>query len=222
MSRKYSIRNRFDDRILFAGVFESPADLLKAAVAAKVDLRTCSFPFAFDFSCAELSGVDFSYADLFSVRFDGANLDRACFRRADLRMASFAGCDLRDTVLEGADLRHTNLCGAQLDPVFAASLSVVSEGDVIGWKKCHNGVVVKLLIPAAARRSNGTGRKCRAEYVKVLALFPEVSAAFSLHDGTRYEVGKTVRCVPRFDEDRWNECSAGIHFFLTEEEARAF
>ena len=33
-----------------------------------------------------------------------------------------------------------------------------------------------------------------------------------------YEVGQTVS-VPDFDEYRWNECSTGIHFFVTFAEA---
>lgn len=33
-----------------------------------------------------------------------------------------------------------------------------------------------------------------------------------------YRVGEVVE-VPDFDEDRWNECAAGIHFFITREEA---
>ena len=33
-----------------------------------------------------------------------------------------------------------------------------------------------------------------------------------------YEVGKTVS-VKDFDENRWNECSTGIHFFITRDEA---
>lgn len=33
-----------------------------------------------------------------------------------------------------------------------------------------------------------------------------------------YRVGEIVR-VNNFDEDRWNECSTGIHHFITREEA---
>jgi len=31
-----------------------------------------------------------------------------------------------------------------------------------------------------------------------------------------YKVGKIVE-VESFDEDRWNECSRGIHFFMNKE-----
>ena len=33
-----------------------------------------------------------------------------------------------------------------------------------------------------------------------------------------YEVGKIVS-VDNFDDDRWNECAPGIHFFINREEA---
>jgi hypothetical protein len=33
-----------------------------------------------------------------------------------------------------------------------------------------------------------------------------------------YRVGETVE-VKDFDDDRWNECSTGIHFFITRDEA---
>jgi hypothetical protein len=36
-----------------------------------------------------------------------------------------------------------------------------------------------------------------------------------------YKVGKTIE-VKNFDENRWNECSAGIHFFMTFDEAKNY
>ena len=33
-----------------------------------------------------------------------------------------------------------------------------------------------------------------------------------------YHIGETVE-VPDFDDNRWNECAPGIHFFITREEA---
>jgi len=36
-----------------------------------------------------------------------------------------------------------------------------------------------------------------------------------------YKVGETIE-VLNFDEDRWNECSTGIHFFLSKEQAKQY
>ena len=33
-----------------------------------------------------------------------------------------------------------------------------------------------------------------------------------------YEVGKVIE-VKGYDDNRWNECSTGIHFFITRDEA---
>lgn len=35
---------------------------------------------------------------------------------------------------------------------------------------------------------------------------------------TQYHVGEIVR-VDNFDDNRWRECSTGIHFFMTRDEA---
>lgn len=49
-----------------------------------------------------------------------------------------------------------------------------------------------------------------------------LSSVTSNYDKTFiYEIGKTVK-VDDFDDDRWNECSTGIHFFLTREEAESY
>ena len=46
-----------------------------------------------------------------------------------------------------------------------------------------------------------------------------VECAISKHDsGFAYRIGDTVS-VDNFDENRWNECAPGIHFFITREEA---
>ena len=49
-----------------------------------------------------------------------------------------------------------------------------------------------------------------------MALYQE---AVSNYDNSfAYNVGEVVT-VENFDENRWEECSAGIHFFITREEA---
>ena len=82
-------------------------------------------------------------------------------------------------------------------------------------------MIVKLVIPADARRVNALGsRKCRAEFADVL----EVSSGgigYGMHDGTRYIAGQRV--VPdSYDDSDRIECSHGIHFFITREEAEEY
>lgn len=163
-----------------------------------------------------LCRADLRYADL-----RGADLSRADLSRADLR-----GADLRR-----ADLSCANLYGAKLSELTVAQTSILpDEGDIIGWKKAialdGAPIIVKLLIPPDAQRSNATGRKCRASTARVLDLqdkqgnsLPPDTTAYSSYDADfTYKKGETVH-VEDFDTNRWNECAPGIHFFITRIEA---
>ena len=80
---------------------------------------------------------------------------------------------------------------------------------------------MKLLVGKKAKRSNATGRKCRAEYVKVLAVIG-AEVGISKHDNkTEYRAGAIVQC-DKWEEDRWVECGGGIHFFITRIEAENY
>jgi hypothetical protein len=168
-----------------------------------------------DLSRADLSGANLYIANLRDANLRGANLRGANQRGADLR-----GADLGGANLGGANLYIANLGGANLPKLIEAQLSILPDGDIIGWKKCRGDIVVKLLIPSAAKRSNSTGRKCRADLVEVLEIFG-ADKAYSEYDNTEYVVGATIRCH-KWDENRWKECSGGIHFFITREEAEKY
>ena len=151
-----------------------------------------------------------------------ANLVGADLRGANLRGANLEGASLEGASLWGANLRGANLRGAKnIPPLAAAQTSITPEGALIGWKKCHDGVLVKLRIPEAARRSNATGRKCRAEFVEVLEVIGAAVGVSQYSSDVTYTVGATVR-ADAWCEDRWQECAGGIHFFLTREEAEAY
>lgn len=48
--------------------------------------------------------------------------------------------------------------------------------------------------------------------------YPDIQVSSQYDSSFIYRVGETVE-VPDFDENRWNECSTGIHFFITRQEA---
>ena len=163
-----------------------------------------------------------------------ADLCGANLRGANLRDADLCGADLRDADLCGANLRDADLCGADLRGAKADErtamyhLACPEEGTFIGFKKCQSYegevVLVKLEIPEDAKRSSATTRKCRCSKAKVISITgiksgKDYEVAFSQRDSRfTYRIGETV--VPdSFDEDRWNECSNGIHFFITKQEA---
>lgn len=131
--------------------------------------------------------------------------------------------------LSGATLRGANLCGADLcgvrynEQTAYYAMQCPEKGAYIGYKKAE-GKIVELEIQADAKRSSSTTRKCRASKAKVLSItsingkehFEEAKS--SRDQSFVYRVGETVE-VKDFDEDRWNECSTGIHHFITRQEA---
>ena len=199
-----------------------------------------------------LEGVDLSGADLTGANLKGANLEGANLEYTDLFGANLFGTNLKGTNLKGAYLYDANLEGANLEDanLFGANLSNISmeninlsnikvneetkffslqcpeEGSFVGWKKCRRHTIVKLLITEDSLRSSATTNKCRASKVKVLNIYSkhneEIESAVSFHDSYFvYKKGETI-VIKNYDENRWNECSTGIHFFMTKEEAENY
>ena len=100
------------------------------------------------------------------------------------------------------------------------------EGAFIGYKKCRGGRIVQLEVPEDAKRSSAYERKCRCSRAKVLNIWTpdgeEAREAVSIQKYSFvYHKGETVE-VSDFDDDRFNECSSGIHLFMTSEEAENY
>jgi hypothetical protein len=175
-----------------------------------------------DGSRANLSRANLYGANLYGANLSGANLYGANLYGANLSGANLYGANLSGANLYGANLSGANLYGAKNELNARLQTQIVpDEGAFIGFKKCRGEKIVKVLIPAEAKRSNATGRKCRAEFVEVLEVFGD-EPAISSHDGkTEYRKGATVRCDSWCD-DRWQECAGGIHFFITRAEAERY
>ena len=184
-----------------------------------------------------LHDADLRYAYLCGADLHDADLHDADLHDADLRYANLSHADLSDANLSHADLSDANLSHANHVQLSIAKTSILpDEGDIIGWKKAWTddtmppkSVIVKLLIPADAQRSNATGRKCRASKARVLDLqdkqgnsLPPDTTAYSGHDTDfTYKKGETIH-VENFDTNRWKECAPGIHFFITRIEAAEY
>lgn len=143
-------------------------------------------------------------------------------KRADLCGADLCGADLYEADLCGADLRRveTNECTAFFH------LQCPEKGIYTAFKKAGD-CIVELEITADAMRSSATTRKCRASKAKVISITSvngekSVESIASNYDSSFiYKVGETAE-VPDFDTDRWNECTAGIHHFITRAEAEQY
>ena len=155
----------------------------------------------------------------------GADLRRADLRRADLSGANLSGANLRDADLRDANLGGANLSYADISDANANEKTSMffsqcpTDGSFIAWKKA-GGKIIKLEVCEDAKRSSSTSLKCRCSKAKVLEIQElngeksNIKSIASNHDRSFwYNVGEIVE-VSYFDENRWNECASGIHFFI--------
>ena len=149
----------------------------------------------------------------------GADLQGANLRGANLRGAHLQEADLQEAHLQGAHLRWADLQGANLQEADLPHYQIPQHGELRVYKKV-DGKIVHLLIPSWAKRTASlVGRKCRASVVKVLAIEGDHPVTSSNNGPeTTYKIGGYVY-PDRYNPDPRIECSNGIHFFLTREEA---
>jgi len=191
-----------------------------------------------DLSKAKLSGANLYMADLYKANLSGADLSEADLSRAKLFEADLFGAKLSEANLYMADLSRADLCGANLSrahlsranlseadlseaDLSKADLSEADlpyfqicpqEGSFVAYKKVDTGVI-KIEVPAEANRTSSlVGRKCRAEFVKVL------EGSGKSGRGGYYIEGKTYY-PDSYDDDIRVECTHGVHFFMTRREA---
>lgn len=187
-----------------------------------------------DLSNIDLSDADLRYVDLSNSNLNNTDLRCANLSNANLRHTDLSNTNLRHTDLSNADLSYSNLSNADLRYANLSNIKInyrtlgyhlacPEEGSFIGYKKA-NKHLIKLLILEDSKRSSATTLKCRCDKAKVLSITniktgKEISKIASDYDKNFiYKVGKIVE-VKDFDEDRWNECSTGIHFFINKENA---
>ena len=137
-----------------------------------------------------------------------------------------------------------NNCKQLVECTFTKPIPLMcpEEGEFIAFKQCiyedsliKTCCIVKLLIPSDAKRSSAFGNKCRSDKAEVLAIYDvdgnelkntsEVYSHMKLNGRfkgrTAYKIGEMVYSDD-FDENRFNECSHGIHFFMSFDEARDY
>lgn len=154
--------------------------------------------------------------------FSQSNLNSCAFIDANLLTTRFPFSSLQEATFDRDTIISKNLeASLTILPAFGTSF--------VGWKLCKHDKIVKLLIPADARRSNSTSRKCRAEKVVVLEIQdkegnvkPNGAEAYSMYyPFFAYKQGEVVTSY-FWGDHRWTTCAPGIHFFLTREEVVAY
>ena len=183
-----------------------------------------------DLSDADLSNTSLRYTDLSNSKLTNTNLSNAKLVNTELEYTDLRNANLSNTDLDSIKLKYTNLSNANLHNInmYVTTAFILpqcpSEGSFVAWKKAGN-MIVKLLVTEDAKRSSATTLKCRCSKARVLRIenidgseskLQEVASSYD--DEFIYRVGETVE-VEDFDDNRWNECSSGIHFFIAREMA---
>ena len=166
---------------------------------------------------ADLSNTDFSYA-----KFNGADLSCTNLSGANLRCADFSYADLSNSVFHNTLINQAYFITAKNIPPLPMNLP---SGEFIGWKAFPNGLIAKLKILKDSKRSQATTNKCRCDKALVLEFQNINGSKADLVEYTNtnfikctYKVGEVVY-ADSWDNNRWNECSHGIHFFMDRETA---
>lgn len=253
-----------------------------------INILNCNFDSAWcgntDFSETTFDGGSYKWAhidncDFCRAQFYSCIFVKTYFSDCNFRKASFGNCSFINCTFENCDLgfgssRTPDFYGGEIKNcvnVPPIPMACPENGEFIGYKKAIVGdedniytssVIVKLKIPAKAKRSSALGRKCRCSEAKVVAIYDITRARYAFAPGpaefvkergivgvdsvwrkslgkeldpyvvayskfanrvqglsqVRYKVGETVR-ADKWDDDRFNECSHGIHFFTNLQDA---
>lgn len=168
-----------------------------------------------------------------NVQFVDCAFDEDCqFFSCNFYDCSFSNIETRITTMLFLNSRFRR-CGN----IPYVPMTCPDEGAFIGYKKVRvirgNDTIpglAKLYIPEEAARSSASGRKCRCQFARVISITgatsetenEEFEEAVSRFDPDfRYRVGSMVY-PDAWDEDRWDECSHGIHFFINKKEALGY
>ena len=198
------------------------------------------------FQNIDLSGVNFSHSNLSCATFIRCKLDSVDLSHTDLSFCSVKGTILTNIDLTEANIfrSHFDIPDSTFTSNFTSNIkyhTVCPEtGSFIGYKIARlcsakhpffdlkNSCLVKLEIPEDAKRLSsyfGYRKKCRCDKAKVLEITsvsdPTVhyDIAYSEYSPNfEYKVGEMVS-EDDFDDNKEIECSFGIHFFMTKEDA---
>lgn len=198
-----------------------------------------------NFSNAILNGVKLLYCDLRKANLGNTEIKCSDLSFSNLRGINLSNIDFSYTIFFHSNLNSCNLSGSNLygsSLVEAKIKNIINDentkyfkqqcpesGSFIGWKKCYgmdkSTYIVKLKITNNAKRSSATTNKCRCseatciEIQRLGGVVSKIKNVYSYYNMFfTYEVGKTYK-IKDFNDDRWRECSAGIHFFMNREDA---
>ena len=196
------------------------------------DLSDMNFSHS-NFINANLSNVNFCSSQLVNVLLDDCNLQNANLKNANLERASLRRANLTKVDISGARLYAAVLENAILDNIIFDDktenfrIHCPEQGAFVAYKKGLDNLIIKLLIPSDAKRVSSTMNCCRCDKAKVLEIKNFEGTKFfdeawsTVAENFCYKLGEWVY-AENFNEDRWYDSTGGIHFWMTEDEAKAY
>ena len=183
----------------------------------------------------------------FSKKLIFNNCDVYCIHFRDALYGTYNNCTIHamdpDDQLTLFAYNSSYFLNCIFDPM--PRFACPEEGSFIGWKLVQETKegryeviprILKIRIPTDAKRSSAFSNKCRCSKAVPLEVYdlqgnvvkPKgklYSFCLSLFNiratPLEYIIGKEVYS-DKWDEDRFNECSNGIHFFMKMEEAQRY
>ena len=196
------------------------------------DLSDMNFSHS-NFINVNLSNVNFCSSQLVNVLLDDCNLQSANLKNANLERASLRRVNLTYADIRGAKLYAAVLENAILDNIIFDDktenfrIHCPEQGAFVAYKKALDNLIIKLLIPSDAKRVSSTMNCCRCDKAKVLEIKNFEGSKFfdeawsTVAENFCYKLGEWVY-AENFNEDRWYDSTGGIHFWMTEDEAKAY
>ena len=188
---------------------------------SNLDLSNCNLSHCNLYHC-DLSNTNLSFANLDNAILSYANLSNAILSYVYLFSANLSYANLDNVDLSNAILSQCDLFNAKLDEKEQIRKGLILKESMIGYKKCIDDIIVTLEIPKGAIVFSINNNSCRTNKAKVIEISDDKKIAYSYYDNSfTYELGKKIE-IEDFDLSYNVECTTGIHFYRTKEEAEKY
>ena len=150
-----------------------------------------------------------------SIYADGNSVVSA-YGKSNITLSEFSFLTHNSTAIK---ITKNNWFGAEIKQVFKV------KKDIVVFKKLKNDLICELLLKKGQVFQSENHSKCRTNKAVVLKIYDretkeEHQTGFSRYDKAfEYKVGKEINS--KYDK-RIMECSKGIHFYLTRDEAEKY
>lgn len=154
-------------------------------------------------------------------------IDHCEFKESVLDSCNFQKSSIVSTAFDNAKFENNinfvkaNIQNSYLPKGYKRILGVTLKEPILGYKMTMEGVVITAEIPAGAIVFSINGKKCRTNRAKIVDMNGRAVLHSAYDINFRYTLGQEIEILD-FDPCYSHECAPGFHFFMTEEEAKAY